>query len=236
MSEADPIPGSTPSFRGAVLHIWLEDVSYADRRSAIVGETVLVNVAHEHAPQVGRQTTLDFCIRPTASIEPTHDYSIRVWLDHDADGKPGPGDLWSDQSYPVLTRAAGAHSGNRPRRKARLAVGPTWTLKYRLKSVSKNNQHFAIAIGIDTYPQLRPLTSSVKDATSFCEWLAADDGGNLPIENVKLIPSPATFAADAFDAKPIKDDIDKALRDRSWAGRSGWRATLFLLCRPWFWS
>jgi uncharacterized caspase-like protein len=79
--------------------------------------------------------------------------------------------------------------------------------------VPKNDQHFAIAIGIDTYPQLRRLTSSVKDAADFCEWLTSDDGGNLPDQNVKLIPSSPALPADPFDARPMQTEIDRALRD-----------------------
>jgi len=88
------------------MHIWLEDVSYADRGAIVVGEAVLTDIAHERAPEAERKTVVDFCVRPSAPIEPTHDYNIRVWLDRDADGESGPGDLWSDQSYRVLTRGA----------------------------------------------------------------------------------------------------------------------------------
>jgi hypothetical protein len=79
--------------------------------------------------------------------------------------------------------------------------------------VDKNKGHFAIAIGIDTYPQLRRLTASVRDATEFCEWLTSAEGGNLPDSNVKLIPSLPTIPADRFDARPIRIEIDRALRD-----------------------
>jgi uncharacterized caspase-like protein len=73
--------------------------------------------------------------------------------------------------------------------------------------------HYAIAIGIDTYPSLRRLTSSVGDATRFCEWLMDEDGGNLHPDNVRLVPSPKTTPGDRFDAKPIRDEIDRVLRD-----------------------
>jgi uncharacterized caspase-like protein len=73
--------------------------------------------------------------------------------------------------------------------------------------------HYGIAVGIDTYPSLRKLTSAVGDATRFCEWLLDENGGNVHQDNVKLIPSPPATAADRFDAKPIQDDIERALRD-----------------------
>jgi uncharacterized caspase-like protein len=73
--------------------------------------------------------------------------------------------------------------------------------------------HYGIAIGIDTYPSLRPLRSSVSDATQFLEWLIDEDGGNVDPAKVKLISSPAAIAADPFDARPVQMEIDRALRD-----------------------
>jgi hypothetical protein len=73
--------------------------------------------------------------------------------------------------------------------------------------------HYAIAIGIDTYPSLRRLTSAVRDATAFLEWVTDDDGGNVDQENVRLIRSPEKLPVDRFDATPIQDHIDRALRD-----------------------
>jgi uncharacterized caspase-like protein len=80
--------------------------------------------------------------------------------------------------------------------------------------------HFAIAVGIDTYPSLRPLRSSVSDATQFLEWVTDPDGGNVPNSdtNVRLIRSPDSIAADPFDARPVQSEIDKALRDFGAAG------------------
>lgn len=75
--------------------------------------------------------------------------------------------------------------------------------------------HFAIAVGIDTYPSLRPLRSSVSDATKFLEWVTDPDGGNVldAPSNVSLIRSPQDIAADPFDARPVQSEIDRALRD-----------------------
>ena len=73
--------------------------------------------------------------------------------------------------------------------------------------------HYGIAIGIDTYPALRPLRSSVSDATKFLEWLTDDEGGNVSPDNVRLIKSPANIAADTFDAEPTQKEVDRALRD-----------------------
>jgi hypothetical protein len=72
---------------------------------------------------------------------------------------------------------------------------------------------FAIAVGIDTYPSLRRLTSSVRDATGFLEWLTDEDGGNVDPANVKLIRSPKELVTDRFDARPIQSEIDRTLRD-----------------------
>ena len=73
--------------------------------------------------------------------------------------------------------------------------------------------HYAIAVGIDTYPSLPRLRSSVGDATQFCEWLTDEDGGNIHPDNVRLIPSPQTTPGDRFDAKPVREEIERVLRD-----------------------
>jgi hypothetical protein len=71
--------------------------------------------------------------------------------------------------------------------------------------------HFAIVIGIDSYPQLRPLKAATADAARFVEWLLSSEGGNLPPENVKLIVSPPLPPSHPLDAEPIQKDIDLAL-------------------------
>jgi hypothetical protein len=73
--------------------------------------------------------------------------------------------------------------------------------------------HYGIAVGIDTYPSLRPLRSSVSDATRFLEWVTDEGGGNVSTDNVKLIRSPEDIATDPFDAHPVQGEIDRALRD-----------------------
>lgn len=73
--------------------------------------------------------------------------------------------------------------------------------------------HYGIAVGIDTYPSLRPLRSSVSDATQFLQWVTDEAGGRVPMENVRLIRSPEDIAADPFDARPVQTEIDRALRD-----------------------
>jgi uncharacterized caspase-like protein len=73
--------------------------------------------------------------------------------------------------------------------------------------------HYGIAIGIDSYPSLRPLRSSVSDATHFLQWLTDEDGGNVDPEKVRLISSPEAIASDPFDARPVQIEIDRALRD-----------------------
>ena len=72
---------------------------------------------------------------------------------------------------------------------------------------------FAIAVGIDTYPSLRPLSSSVSDAISFLDWLTDEEGGNIDPANVKLIRSPIEIVTNRFVARPIQLEIDRALSD-----------------------
>lgn len=99
------ILAGTPSFSGATMNVFLEDVSYADAASRRIAETTIPDVSH--APASGGNTSIRFELQPAAGAPPIdqgHDYAVRVWVDMDSDGKPGPGDLYSGQSYPVLTR------------------------------------------------------------------------------------------------------------------------------------
>jgi uncharacterized lipoprotein YbaY len=108
------ITAGVPAFQGATAHIWLEDISRADGEARRVAETVLQDIRHQ--PPGG--TFLPFVLHaPSGSIDPRNDYAVRVWLDQDGDGQEGPGDLYSDQSYRVLTRGFG--------RNLNVALGPS---------------------------------------------------------------------------------------------------------------
>jgi hypothetical protein len=90
--------------------------------------------------------------------------------------------------------------------------------------VAHNDQDYAVVVGINAYPQLRVLRAAVGDATKFAEWLQLPNGGGLPEKNVRLIVSAETLPTEPLDAKPIQEDIDKALRDfgvekNQWIGR-----------------
>ena len=87
----------------ASVHISLDDVGRADAAAISVAATVIHHVS--------AGTVLPFALFPTpgaASIDPGRHYAVRVWVDRDGDGRPGPGDLHSDRSYPVLTRGHGS--------------------------------------------------------------------------------------------------------------------------------
>jgi Caspase domain len=76
----------------------------------------------------------------------------------------------------------------------------------------KNPDHWGIVIGIDAYPQLRPLQAARTDATRFSEWLQSEDGGSLPVSNIKLVLSPSQFPNDPLDAAPVQRDILRGLQ------------------------
>lgn len=96
-----------PTFDGGTAHVRIEDVSHVDAPAVVLVETTLVDVAH--FPWLGA-TRIPFAL-PAPTGAPTSprlgDYSVRVWIDTDGDGKQGPRDLYSDQSYPVFTRGFG---------------------------------------------------------------------------------------------------------------------------------
>lgn len=100
------IAASVGAFPAGAVHVRLEDVSYADAAAPLVAETVISGVAHDPTP-TGASTVVAFRMAPFGRIDPEHDYAVRVWLDRDGDGQPGSGDLWSDETRPVLTRGFG---------------------------------------------------------------------------------------------------------------------------------
>ncbi len=83
---------------------------------------------------------------------------------------------------------------------------------------------FALVIGIGHYPswpgKRKTLPGATKDAAAFARWLRAGDGGGLPRDHVRLLPSrekPLSPLQDKIDAelKWIADAIEsKALRPR----------------------
>jgi hypothetical protein len=88
------------------VHVRLEKMSFADGRASLVGEAVIRGITHDPRLSEGG-TEVAFRIAPDRAIQDDHDYSVRVWLDCDGDGKPSSYDVWSDQTYPVLTRGFG---------------------------------------------------------------------------------------------------------------------------------
>ena len=116
------IAPEVPPFDGATLHVYLEDVSRADAASTVLAETAIPGVKHGKMARGNKSnktsksgkgqsgTVVPFELRAhpdAAPVDPRSSYSVRVWVDMDGDGKRGPGDLYSDQSYPVLTQGFG---------------------------------------------------------------------------------------------------------------------------------
>ncbi len=71
----------------------------------------------------------------------------------------------------------------------------------------KHQDHYALVVGIDDYPDFNPLKGAKNDAKAFTNWLKNDEtGGGIPDANFELVlssPNPV---------KPIQDDIDDALK------------------------
>lgn len=101
------IPFHTPSFKKATAHLFLEDVSYADREALLIAKDIIPDVSHDS--DAGKDTILPFTIYATEKVEinSRNDYAVRVWVDLDSDGRESSGDLYSDQRNPVLTRGFG---------------------------------------------------------------------------------------------------------------------------------
>jgi hypothetical protein len=111
------IKPQVPPFSGAVAHIYLEDVSRADGEADVLAEAVIRDVKHgssgdEAAGRAGAgdtSTEISFALLVSSGtvIDPRSEYAVRVWVDSDGDGSEGPGDLYSDERYSVLTRGLG---------------------------------------------------------------------------------------------------------------------------------
>lgn len=69
-------------------------------------------------------------------------------------------------------------------------------------------QDYALVIGINHYPESRPLRGAIGDAQAIKKWLIDDEiGGGLPPVNCKFIPSKEN------PLQPLKDVIDNALQE-----------------------
>ena len=94
------IPAATPFFQDAAAHIRLESLRGEDAPAEVVAETIIEGVRHELSD---RDTAVAFTIRiGQGKITAKNDYAVRVWIDLDSDGKPGQGDLYSDERHSVL--------------------------------------------------------------------------------------------------------------------------------------
>jgi hypothetical protein len=98
------IPSSVEGFDGATAHIKLEDTSRADGSARLISEVIITNISHRQKSEE-KDTILPFAFYAPENfhINPKSDYSVRVWIDLDGDEKKSNGDLFSDQSYRVLT-------------------------------------------------------------------------------------------------------------------------------------
>lgn len=83
----------------AVVYVRVEETSMADAPSRVVGESVLALV------ELPRRA-LTFAVS-VATWDDRADYSVRVHVDRDQDGRVSTGDLISTMSHPVLTHGHG---------------------------------------------------------------------------------------------------------------------------------
>lgn len=73
----------------------------------------------------------------------------------------------------------------------------------------KNDLHYAVVVGIGSYPGISDLKSPLRDAKDFCKWLVTD--GGLPCRNVVRVRSSRQYD-DVFAAQPTRTDVNNALR------------------------
>lgn len=89
-----------------MVHISLEDVSYADAFSETIAEISFSGVSHAE----GQDTMVPFALHAPGGvvIDLKADYAVQAWIDCDVDGRLGKGDLTCDQVYRVLTYGFGS--------------------------------------------------------------------------------------------------------------------------------
>ena len=90
--------GEAPSFSGATVYVYLENITVADIASEVVAEYVERDVAF--GPNASK--VLSFSIAGKA-LDSRASYAVRVHIDIDGDGQVSHGDFISTQSYPVIT-------------------------------------------------------------------------------------------------------------------------------------
>lgn len=86
------------TFSGAVLHVYLEDVSLADAAATVTANISIAGLAHQN----GRASSWPFELE-AGSIDQRAHYAVRAHVDRHGGGQIQPGDYVSTQSYPVLT-------------------------------------------------------------------------------------------------------------------------------------
>jgi hypothetical protein len=81
-----------PQLKAADVHVWIEDVTYADAPAVRVFEQRMAGVAYEGEPD-GLPFTLDYNPEPS-----NRSYNLGVLVDLDGDSKAGRGDYVSYQA------------------------------------------------------------------------------------------------------------------------------------------
>lgn len=95
------LPAGLAPSGAAVLRVRLENVSVADRPSAVVSSAE-VSVPE---PTDGGGVEVSLAV-PAADIDERDSYSVFAHLDLDGSGDVSAGDALTTQTYPVLTRGA----------------------------------------------------------------------------------------------------------------------------------
>jgi two-component system nitrogen regulation response regulator GlnG len=94
----------------------------------------------------------------------------------------------------------------------------------RVEAISSPDEceDYALVVGVNDYPQLRPLRGAIADAQAFADWLIEPMGGRVPMANVRKIVSATN------PLSPIVHEINEALLDvLECAGKTGGRRFYF---------
>ncbi len=93
------------AFSNSTIHIYLEDISYADTNAIRLAHVAIPGITHRGV----RETIVPFRLRADSEYEirSSADYGVRVWVNISNDGIAGTSDLFSDSVIRVLTAGYG---------------------------------------------------------------------------------------------------------------------------------
>lgn len=95
------IPAATASIERGAAQIQLEEITGEDAPARVIAEVNVADIRHRAGAE---DTLIPFAISVTKeSVDSRKDYALRVWIDHNSDGRRSAGDLYSSERQRVFS-------------------------------------------------------------------------------------------------------------------------------------